>query len=1045
MNKLKLSGGCGLRDGDLCARRLNGNKLKVLLLSILLISAPAFNLSAETSNSASVSIQDDKTVVCSGTVVDDADLPLPGVNVAVKGHPTLGTTTDIDGKFTVKVPDDKAILVFTFIGMKTQEVRIQRTSKMVVRLEPDAIMMEEAVITGIYTRKAESFTGSVSTYRVDDLKMIGNQNVLQSFKTLDPALIFNENVLSGSNPNAQWDVNVRGNTSIVGLEQEYETDPNQPLFILDGFETTLQTISDLSMDRVQSITILKDAASTAIYGSKAANGVIVVETKRPEPGKLQFSYNGNMQIGWADLSDYNLMNSTDKLQFEKLAGYYGDLDENGEVIDEYNRSLYYERLKSAKQGLNTYWMNEPLRVAITHGHTLFAEGGDSAFRYGIGFSYKSTEGVMKGSDRDAINGNIRLMYRLNNLSFMNQTSIDYVDASNEIVSFSQFSRANPFYMKRNEDGEIEKILDTYSELGGDVNVYNPLWDFNQNSFKVNDALSFTNNFQVEWKIIEELRLRGKFGIVTGRSQNESFISPNSSSFTDTDPLKRGSYNRTDGINTSYDGSIDLTYGKVIKKHTINLIAGMQVTQSANQSYAWGVQGYITDQYFNPNFSSGYPEGGRPSSSISKARSASYYINGNYSYDNRYLLDLNYRMDGSSVYGVSNPFVGTWSFGLGWNIHNEKWFQTQDVMNYLKLRYSMGNPGNQNFDAKLASSVYNYSSTYQNPFGTAAIISRWGNNNLEWQRTLDMNAGIDMEFFDRRLRFNADYFIKRTDPMLLRISQPTSTGTSTVPMNIGATRNEGFTLVANYNIIRNQNLSWAINANLRNIRTTYYNIGDMLEKFNEEGRGNQTLTRYYDGASTTALWAVRSAGIDPMTGNEVFIKKDGSYTFEWDSADEVVVGDSTPTVEGILGTSLYWRGFSMNVNFRYRLGGQTMLSTLFNKVENISYASLHYNQDKRALYDRWQKPGDIAKYKRISSTELTNMSDRFIADENTLSCESISIGYETSTANWVKAIGASSFNIRLYANELFRFSTVKEERGIDYPFQRSISLSLGVRF
>ena len=223
------------------------------------------------------------------------------------------------------------------------------------------------------------------------------------------------------------------------------------------------------------------------------------------------------------------------------------------------------------------------------------------------------------------------------------------------------------------------------------------------------------------------------------------------------------------------------------------------------------------------------------------------------------------------------------------------------------------------------------------------------------------------------------------------------------------------------------------------------MGDKLEKYNEEGRVNMTLIRYYDGVSNTAMWAVPSMGIDPMTGNEIFVKKDGSYTYEWDVSDEVVCGDTTPDFEGTFGTNLYYKGFSFNIYFTYRYGGQTALSTLFNKVENIGSEQIKYNQDRRALYDRWQKPGDVAKFKRIDDTNSTPMSSRFIADDNTLQCSSISVGYETTTASWLKMIGASSFNIRIYGNDLFRISTVKEERGIDYPFARNISASVGIRF
>lgn len=1028
---------------------LHGNKLNYLVLaaSIFPIASPQIHAATENALSQTIQSNQSSKVTYQGTVIDETGNPLPGVNITYKNSKGIGVITDIDGNFTLAIPSSVHSLIFSYVGMKTQTVRVTSPSeKIKVRMEPDAVAIQETVITGIYTRKAESFTGSMATYPEKELKTVGNQNVLQSLKVLDPSFIVLENNLSGSDPNATMNLNIGGNTNIVGLETEYTTNPNQPLFILDGFETTLSTITDLSMDRVASITILKDAASTAIYGAKAANGVVVVETKKPEAGRLQFNYNGNFGVEWADLTDYNLMNSSEKLQYEKLAGYYGSLDANGNIIDEYYQNLYNQRMLRTKQGIDSYWLNEPLQTGFTQSHNIFAEGGDAAFRYGIGMTYTQTQGVMKNSNRDVLNGNVQLTYRIDKFAFTNQTNITNTDVENPTVSFSDFARTNPFYDKYNEYGEIEQVIEEIkSPTGGTQYITNPLWDLNQKSYDKNNQLSFTNNFQIEYRPLPELRIRGKLGIIVGRSNSKQFDSPEMSKYLTTDQLKRGSYSESNTKSSSYDGSLDISYGKTFGKHTVNAIGGMQISENNSNLSMFQAIGYSSDLFSNPNFANGYPEGGRPSSSIAKSRTASYYANFNYGYQLRYLVDFNLRTDGSSVYGVNNPFSTTWSLGLGWNIHNEDFFNKNGVLNYLKLRYSVGNPGNANLNAKMANSIYTYYTQYPNMFGLAALISSWGNSGLKWQRTNENNVGIDIEMFHNRLRLSTDFFIKKTDPLLLSIDFPPSTGISQVPMNIGAMKNIGTTFTGSYIIIRKPDMNWTVNANLRHIRTTYYNIGDLLEKYNEKGRTNQTLTRYYDGASNTALYAVRSAGIDPMTGNEIFIRKDGSYTFKWDSADEVICGDSTPDVEGAFGTSFYWKGFSVNAIFSYRYGGQAFLSTLFNKVENISDVQVKYNQDKRALYDRWQKPGDIAKFKRIDDTSTTNMSSRFIADDNTLELSTVSVGYETTAGKWLQSIGASSFNVRIYGNSLFRLSTIKEERGIDYPFSRKISASVGIRF
>lgn len=994
-----------------------------------------------------------KPVTVKGKVVDEKKQPLPGVTVLLKGT-TLGVTTGGEGDFSIVITDTtKAELVFSFIGMVSQTIPYKSIPKgeWTIVLKDDVQEMDEVVVTGIYSRKKESFTGSSTTYTAKELKTIGNQNVLQSLKTMDPSFAIVENNQFGSDPNRLPDINVRGKTSVIGLTQEYEVDPNQPLFILDGFETTLKTISDLSMDRVQSITVLKDAAATAIYGSKAANGVVVVETKAPAPGTLRLTYNGNLNLSFADLSDYNLMNSKEKLEFERLAGYYGDLDANGEIESEYYQRLYYQRLAEVKRGVDTYWMSEPLRFATSHSHNLFAEGGDDRMRYGLGFSYNKTQGVMKGSDRDVINGNVQLLYRYKSLSFKNYLNLDYSMSSREKVAFSKFSQANPYHRKKNEDGVVEQVLEIYTDSDAnsptylqELKNYNPLYDMTLGSSDETSSFGFTNNFEIDWQVFDGLRAKGRFSISKSTDRGEVFKSPNASDYAETASTERGSYRETRDENLSYDGDLNVTYAKLFNEvHMVNAVGGIRLASSKSQSSGYESIGFIDDRYSNPSFSSGYPTGGKPSYFTSEKRSASYYLNAGYAYDDRYLLDVNLRSDGSSVFGLSQQFTTTWAIGLAWNVHKEDFFQNQNWLNFLKLRFSIGNPGNQNFDAYISMNVYKYATGYPNPFGVSAIVSTWGNNDLDWQKTIDQNYGIDLAFLNNRLKVTVDYFYKNTDPLLVYVQTPTSTGTSTVPMNLGKQVSQGLTATLNYMILQRENMSWNFNFNARHITYEYRNIGTALDKFNQENRSSN-LVRYYDGGSPSDLWAVRSAGIDPASGREIFIKKDGTQTFEHDYADEVVVGNSDPKVEGVIGTSFYYKGFSASVNLRYRLGGQIFMSTLYDKVENISENALQYNQDKRALYDRWQKPGDVSKYKSISLTDATPMSSRFIADENTLSGESISLGYETQ-AKWLHRIGASSMTIRGYMNDIFRISTVKNERGLDYPFARTVAFSLGLTF
>jgi TonB-linked SusC/RagA family outer membrane protein len=911
-------------------------------------------------------------------------------------------------------------------------------SEIILEEKPEEL--ENVVVTGIFTRNKESFTGSSTTYSQKELKMIGNQNILQNLRTLDASFAIVEDNNWGSDPNRLPDIEIRGKSSVIGLTDQFGTDPNQPLFILDGFETTLTTISDLSMDRVESITILKDAAATAIYGSKAANGVIVVETRKPESGQLKINYNGNFSFNWADLSDYNLMNSMEKLTFERLSGAFGLRDAAGNLTSDGYETDYYETYREVLRGVDTYWLNEPLHFAVTNKHTLFVEGGDNYMRYSVGGSYGNTQGVMTGSDRNVVNGNVRLMYRRGQLSVNNTFNIDNTAADREIVAFSQFSRANPYFRKYDENGEVPMILSSSR-----YSAYNPVWDLQQKSFDRTNAFGFTNNFELNWNILDDLQARVRFGIGKSSEQGTKFVSPKTIGEISKSAEEKGYYTETNSAAFKYDGDVSLIYGKVFSdKHRINAVGGFNFNQNKTNTGVFTVTGYQDDMITSPSAAIQYKSGSVPTFTDPMRRAASFFLNTGYSYDNRYLLDANYRSDGSSVFGIDRHFANTWSVGLAWNIHNEHFIKDNiSWLNTFKLRASVGNPGNQNFSDYISVRVYSYNFGNTNPFGSSMTVNTFGNNGLAWQKTIDRNYGLDFVVLDNKLRLNVDYFYKTTDPLLVYIGVPTSTGVDKVPRNLGGQLTKGFTWTANYSILKKEDIIWSANFNMRHITSEYRDMGEALKKFNLENQGSN-LTRYFDKGSPTDIWAVQSLGIDPGTGREVFLTKDGHETFLHNYDDEIVVGNTNPTVEGTFGSSFFFKGFSTSFYFRYRLGGQIFMNTLYNKVENITGSDRFLNQDKRALYDRWQNPGDNAKFRSIAISESTPMSSRFVMDNNILSGESISLGYE-STARWLSFIGASSLTIRGYMNDIFRISTVKDERGIDYPFSRSFSFSVGVRF
>jgi len=987
-----------------------------------------------------------KTVNVSG-IVHDSELqePISGATVKVIGT-SIVALTDLEGRFTLKDVPCSSKLEFSYLGMKKQVLKPKNS--MHIYMEADVNTISEVVVTGIVNKMRDSFTGSASTFNTDQLKSVGTQNVIASLKTLDPSF----NVLDseyGSDPNHLPDIEIRGKSSLISQRDELAEDPNLPLFILDGFESSLETVYNLDINRIASVTILKDAASTAIYGSKAANGVVVVETIQPKSGKLHLSYNGSATVSWADLTSYNLMNSAEKLEFERLVGRYSNFNSTEEEIE--LQQSYYDKLADITRGVDTYWLSEPLQTGLNHRHSLYADGGEGAFKFGLGLSYNGINGVMKESVRDNISGNIDLTYRVNKLQFTNKFYLENTDSENPIVSFSSYALANPYYTKYNEEGEVEKWLE-YNDY---IKASNPLYNAAQNSYSKSGGFSVSDKFIMEYMPIEAMKFRLRFGITHSSSEAKSFRSPNDTQFTNTDFTERGSYSWNEVKSNKYEAEFTFNYGKVLSKvHKFNIAVGGYLSQLDTKSNGYSAIGFPAGDFTLPSFANSYPEGGSPSYYETTTRSLSTYAIGNYAYDDRYLFDFSYRVNGSSVFGTNKHYIGTWAVGVAWNLHREKFIKDNiDGISMLKIRASIGNPGNQNFSSSSTITTFKYNFNMFNYFGMTTSLAQLGNSDLKWQTTIDRNVGFDITILDNRLTLIGDFYYKTTDPLLIAIDMPASSGATNnlIYKNFGKQTSKGFTAQANYYIIRktSQRFYWQVRGSLRSQSNKLSGIGNQLESFNTKERegddsGNRSTKRYYDGADPDDIWAVRSAGIDPATGRELFIKKNGELTYDFSYDDEVIVAKGRPKIEGVLGSSLSYKGFSLNLDFRYRMGGYAFNSVLFNKVENISTSSLIYNQDKRALYDRWQKPGDKAQFKNIANSTSTPMSSRFVQKDNSFSLESARIGYEFSP-EVASLLGLGSLRINAYMNDIFRLTTIKMERGTSYPYARSVSFALSATF
>ena len=365
-----------------------------------------------------------KEVRIKGTVKDEKGHLLPGVTVFIKGL-QIGTVTDGDGRFTIAIPDmESIVLQFSFVGMLSKEVKYEGQEEIHVVLRETKEELEEVVVTGYANIRKESFTGNATTVTKDQLLKTNNKNVIAALQTFDPSFRIQTNNQWGSDPNAMPEMYIRGRSGIgvKELDPNYttkgnlENNPNLPTFIMDGFEVNVQKVYDMDPNRIESITILKDAAATAMYGSRAANGVVVITTVAPKPGEVTVTYSLTGGVTFPDLSDFNLANAEEKLEIERLAGLY-DPEEGATSISK--QDAYWRRYKNIAEGADTDWISKPLRNAVTHKHSLYIEGGNSDLRYALDASFNGDNGVMKKSYRNRTGVGFSVDYRLKNFQVKN--------------------------------------------------------------------------------------------------------------------------------------------------------------------------------------------------------------------------------------------------------------------------------------------------------------------------------------------------------------------------------------------------------------------------------------------------------------------------------------------------------------------------------------------------------------------------------------------------------------------------------------------------
>lgn len=987
-----------------------------------------------------------------GKVTNDKGEPLPGMTVMIIGT-KIGVITNASGMFSIRADKEGPVeLSITGIGFKLKAVKVKNSDNITIVMETAMAEIGEVVIsTGMFNRKRESFTGAVSTFSKEELRAVTNQNVLKALAILDPSFQIVDNIDAGSNPNRLPEIQLRGQTGFPDLKGDYTTNPNMPLFILDGFETTLEKVNDMNMNLVQSITILKDASAKAIYGSKAGNGVVVIETKPPAAGQLRLSYTGSLDVEAPDLTSYKLTNSMQKIQAEVLSGKYSSVfpATEAQLLREYSANL-----QAALEGVNTYWLSQPLRNGIGQRHGLNLEGGSDGFRYSANMNYNNVAGVMKGSDRNTVSGGINLIYRKKNFQFRNSLTVDKNRSDNSPYgSFGNVARLNPYWRMKDENGNY---IMTYNNGA----VGNPLYDGSLNSKDYTTYFQIIENFYTDWDIARNLRVTARVGITKQDNQLQKFTPANHSMYANVLPntdayLDRGEYTISNGQQNTVNGDLLANYFFNVGKHNVYVNGAYTVNQQVSNTNGMTMVGFPNDKMDDISFGRRYKDGTKASGTENTSRSIALTSAISYSYDEKYLADFSYRGNASSQFGADKRWGLFWSIGAGWNLHREQFIKDLGFVNMLKLRGSIGTTGTQNFNSYQSLATYQYLTdrTYNGDMGLDLLALP--NPYLQWQQVKDNNIGADVMLFNI-LSIRFDYYVRDTKNLLSDMIIAPSNGFDTYKSNVGESRNKGFQAGVNVRVLSDSRTRTTLNlfANVAHNTNRIRKVSNSLQQLNQDADNDKSgtttgntqnrkpSTRFEPGQSMSAIWVVPSRGIDPANGKEIYVKKDGTLSYVWSASDYIVGGDSNPLYNGTFGANLLHKGFTANFAFSFKAGGQQYNSTLVNRVENADY---NYNVDIRALTDRWKQPGDKALYKDIADRTDTRPTSRFVQDMNELLFSSVSLGYDFSNMRWVQKMHASRVNFMLNLNDLARISTVKTERGLDYPYARTISGSLQVTF
>ena len=1044
-------------------QKLNSGALNRILLFVYILSLSTNAIAQNKNNSKETYLLPPHGNYVYGRVIEKLSKePMVGVTIRLDGHST-GVITDINGCYVLTLPEKGGLVIYSYIGFETRKIKVTSRQKVDVQMVEATESIQEVIVTGYNSIQKESFTGNTTKIEKEDLLKVNPNNLISAIQTFDPSFRIQENLAAGSDPNSLPQFVLRGQTGIgettlgqtstSSISREVLSgNSNLPIFILDGFEVDVEKIYDLDMNSIHSINILKDAAATAMYGSRAANGVIVIERRAPEAGKFRVQYSGVLSAELPDLSSYNLMNAREKLETERLAGLY---DSNTPEIDPYTNG-YYQRLNNVLTGVDTYWLSQGLRTALNHKHSVFIDGGENDVRWGVELGFRGTEGVMKPSSRKNANAAFYVDYRIGGLQIKNKVTYTYNKSTDvPFNSFSDYSHLLPYMRLYDENGDYVRRLEKFDGASG--TQVNPLYEINfYNSFDHSGYDEVTDDLSLNWRITDGLRLRGQFSVLMRNSTGDLYKDPASASYSASTGNINGEKTESTQKRTVIDGSLSLMYNNTFKGHNLNICLSSNMRQTQSTASETRYRGFPGGDLVSSNYAAEVY--GKPSSSDNTTRLVGALLTSNYTYNNIYLADLTGRIDGSSEFGSDKRWSMFWSTGAGINIHNYDFMKSNELFSMLKFRASYGLTGKTNFSLYSAKDMYQLQTDSWYPTGYGVFLYQMGNPNLKWERKYTLDYGVEIGLWHDKIYLKASAYDERTIDLITDYTIPSSTGFTSYKENMGKVKNTGVELELRARLYSDRNWLFQLYGSFARNKNTIIEISQAMRDYNKrveelfsgynpesssDSKYAKTYLKYYEGASLTSIYGMKSLGISPTNGKEIYLRRNGDVTDVWSADEWTIIGDTAPKGQGSFGYTLSYKQLSMFASFLYTFGGDAYNNTLVSYVENADIKN--DNVDKRVLLDRWQKPGDITTMKDIRDRNVTTgASSRFVQKNNTLQWSSLTMSYNFRPEQ-LKKLHLSGLRLSFTMNDLFYWSTIRQERGLDYPYSRSFNLTTNIIF